>query len=447
MEWLANIPYVGGPTLTILAFVVVMGVVVSIHEYGHYIVGRWCGIHAEVFSLGFGKVLWSRTDRRGTKWQVSAVPLGGYVKFLGDRDAASSGASEAMLGMDEYDRNRSFPAASVWRRALTVLAGPVANFILSLVIFTGLVIWQGVATERPTVGEMQPLPYENPLQSGDVILAINGQMVENYGDLSTIINDIQAVGDAGNIDMRVLRGQDELTLSVPYFYIPLVSSVTPLSPAFKAGIKPGDVIMAANGEAVNSFEELRRAVEASPERAIDLTVWRNSEMLSLSMVPEMVDYPNNEGGFDQRLLIGVGGQFYFGAASETPSLFTAIEIGAGRVYSVITSSLNGLRHMIMGNISIDNLQGPIGIAQISGATAQTSAFSFISLIAVISTAIGLLNLFPIPVLDGGHLVTYVYEALRGKPPNPRFMQAVMAVGFVLILSLMLLASYNDIMRL
>ena len=445
MDWLANIPLVGGPITTILAFVILMGIVVSIHEYGHYIVGRWCGIHAEVFSLGFGPVLWARTDRRGTQWQVAAVPLGGYVKFLGDRDAASTAAAtEALADMNDYDRRRSFPAASVWRRALTVLAGPVANFILSAVIFTGLIMWQGVALERPTVGEVAPLPYENPLRTGDVITGVAGQVVNDYGDLSDIVQGIEEVGP---VQMEVLRGEDTLVFTVPYFLVPLVSGVEPLGAADKAGVKAGDVIIEADGIALNSFEDLRNVVEASEDVQVMLTIWRNGETLELSLTPERRDYPDGEDGFEERVMIGVYGRFYFTPAAETPSLFTALEYGSARVLDVMQSSINGIKHMVLGNISVKNLQGPIGIAQISGATVQTSATSFISLIAVISTAIGLLNLFPIPVLDGGHLVTYVYEAVRGRPPNPRFMQTVMAVGFALILSMMLLASYNDIMRL
>ncbi len=444
MDWLANIPYIGGPVLTIFAFVVLMGIVVAIHEYGHYIVGRWCGIHSEVFSLGFGPVIWSRVDKRGTRWQVAAIPLGGYVKFLGDRDAASSGASEALDGYNEYDRARSFPAASVWRRSLTVLAGPMANFMLSLVVFTGLVMWQGEALEQPTIGEITPLPYENPMQTGDVITAINGLSITSYSDM---IDASEGLDPASPVEMQVLRGERRMNLNVPYFFIPLVAGVEPLSAADKAGLLAGDVVLEADGVPLDSFSALRDKVEASEDAEVALTIWRGGETLTLSLTPERRDFPDGEGGFTQRVMIGVYGQYYFSPATQTPSIFTAVEYAGGRVYGVMASSLSGLKHMILGNISVKNLQGPIGIAQISGATAQASFTSFISLIAVISTAIGLLNLFPIPVLDGGHLVSYVYEALRGKPPNPKFMQTVMAVGFALILSLMLLASYNDIMRL
>ena len=444
MDWLANIPLIGGPITTVLAFVVLMGIVVAIHEYGHYIVGRWCGIHAEVFSLGFGPVIWSRPDKRGTLWQVAMVPIGGYVKFLGDRDAASTAASEAMAGMSEYDRHHSFPAASVWRRSLTVLAGPMANFLLSFVIFSALIMWRGIAVDTPTIGEITPLPYENPMQTDDVITGLNGEPVTNYQELSDIVANIEG---SDPIDMQVKRGESTLNFTVPYFYIPLVSSVAPLGAADKAGVKAGDVILAADGVSLNSFSDLRAVVEAAEDKQVMLTLWRGGETLEVSLSPERQDYPDGEGGFEERVLIGVYGRFYFDPAAETPSILAAMELGAMRVWGVIDSSINGIKHMVMGNISVKNLQGPIGIAQISGATVQTSAVSFISLIAVISTAIGLLNLFPIPVLDGGHLVTYVYEAVRGRPPNPRFMQTVMAVGFALILSMMLLATYNDIMRL
>ena len=447
MDLLASIPLIGSPVVTIIAFIVLMGIVVTIHEYGHYIVGRWVGIHAEVFSLGFGPTLWSRVDKRGTKWQVAAVPLGGYVKFLGDRDAASTAASDDLQDMNDYDRRRSFPAAAIWRRFLTVLAGPVFNFILSAILFTALTLWQGQAIEHPTVGELAPLPYENPMQSGDIILAINDTQVTDYQTLFEAISLLQESGDLGDVNMIVERDGQPFALEVPYLYLPLVSAVTPLSPAYKAGISIGDVITAVNGVDIRSFDELRTAVEASADQEIALTVWRAGETLELLLTPEVMDYPNSEGGFDQRVLIGVGGGFYFVPATETPSVLTALEIGTSQVYTVMESSLNGLKHIILGNISVKNLQGPIGIAQISSAAVQTGTFDFIFLIGVISTAIGLLNLFPIPVLDGGHLVTYVYEALRGKPPNPKFLQTIMAVGMVLLLSMMLLASYNDIMRL
>ena len=184
MDAIASIPFFGGFLSTVLPFVVVLGIVVFVHEYGHYIVARWCGIKSDVFSIGFGPVIWARRDRQGTLWQVAALPLGGYVKFKGDSDGASRSDPEALKRMSRAERAASFHGASVGRRMLTVLAGPVFNFILTIAIFAGMALWQGVATDRPTVGEIEALPgVEQPLQPGDVLLAVGGTEVASFEDL------------------------------------------------------------------------------------------------------------------------------------------------------------------------------------------------------------------------------------------------------------------------
>lgn len=195
MDLIASIPFFGGFLSTVLPFVVVLGIVVAVHEYGHYIVGRWCGIHAEVFSMGFGPVIWSRRDRRGTLWQLAALPLGGYVKFLGDSDGASRADPGALAELSPAERARSFHGASVGRRMLTVLAGPAANFLLTAVIFTGLSMWQGVPTERPTIGTIADLPgVEQPLRAGDVVLAVNGRDIDAFSDLYKIADEMPEPG-------------------------------------------------------------------------------------------------------------------------------------------------------------------------------------------------------------------------------------------------------------
>ncbi len=448
MDWLANIPLIGSPLVTLVAFVLLIGIIVAIHEYGHYIVGRWVGIHAEVFSLGFGPVLWSRVDKRGTTWQVAAVPLGGYVKFLGDRDVASTGASEAMDNMSDYDRRRSFPAAKIWRRFLTVLAGPVFNFILSLLIFAGLAMWMGLPSDRPTIGEIIPLPYENEMQKGDVVTSINGIQISTYEELYSTLAEISLGTDYSPMELDVLRGESLLTINAPYPATPYISNVMPFTPAYNAGIKMGDVIIAVDGQEISSFNQLKTLVTASEHQSVSLKIWRNGTEVNLSMTPEFMDTPDGQGGFEPALLIGVNLGYYFEQErNKTPSPLYALQFGAERVWDVIHGSYSSFKHMVLGNLSVKNLQGPIGIARMSGIVIEVSWFDFIALIAMISTGIGFLNLLPIPVLDGGHLVTYVYEALRGKPPNPIFMQIAMVIGMVLLLSMMLLASYNDIMRL
>jgi regulator of sigma E protease len=445
MDAIASIPLIGGFLSTVLPFIVVLGIVIAVHEFGHYIVARWCGIRSEVFSIGFGPVLWSRRDRRGTLWQVAALPLGGYVKFLGDSDGSSRADPDRLSRMSPAERSASFHGASVGRRMLTVLAGPFANFILTVVVFTGVVLWQGVPTERPVVGEIGVLPgVEQPLLPGDVLLAVDGTPVE---DFAGFYRAVVALPAPGPMSVTVERAGDKLDLVVPYAFPPMVSGVEPLSPASRAGLQRGDVILTADGEALGSFEDLRRIVLASGDRTIPLEVSRDGAEIVLDITPRERDAEDGEGGFERRVMIGVGGAPLYQPATETPAPWTAVGLGTARMFGVITGSLNGMKHILLGSLGADNLQGPLGIAQISGETASQGFVSFVMLIGVISTAIGLLNLFPIPVLDGGHFMAFLIEAIRGRPPSQAVMQIAMSIGLGLILLLMVFATYNDIMRL
>ena len=445
MEFVAQIPVFGGFLSTIIAFVGVLGVVVFVHEYGHYIVGRWTGIHSETFSLGFGPVIWSRVDKRGTKWQLAAVPLGGYVKFVGDRNAASGTAADNLEQFSAAEIARSFPAARLRSRALTVAAGPIANFLLASLIFTGLVLWQGVSTNTPTVGKLIEIPDTSyDLRVGDEILEIEGQAVVDFGD---VIEITLAMDPPGDMEVLVLRDGDKQIVRSPYFLIPVVHGVEPLSAASLAGLAPGDVIVEAAGQKLDIFKDLQDIVAISRDTEIMLKVWRDGEYLDLPITPTLREYPDGDGGFSERVMIGVYGAFAFLPATETPTPWRAVYIGASQTVSVIETSLNGIKHMFLGNLSPSNLQGPIGIAQVSKETANQGIISFVSLIAIISTGIGMLNLFPIPMLDGGHLVFYVIEAVRGQPLAQKTIQAFMSIGVAMVLLLMVFATYNDLMRL
>jgi regulator of sigma E protease len=436
------LPAFGNFGFTLLAFVAALSIIVAIHEYGHYIVGRWSGIHAEVFSIGFGPVLFTRTDRHGTRWQMAALPFGGYVKFLGDANAASAGADGAVLdALDAQERRRSMPGAPLWARAATVAAGPIFNFIFSIVIFAAIVLVNGQSAEEARVGTPAVLPPEIvSLQAGDLITAIDGQPVEALSDVYEIA---RAYPPAPTLTYDIIRDGTPQQVEAAFPLLPIVGSVAPQSAAIAAGIAEGDVILSIDGAPIYGFSQLREAVEASEGAELQLGVWRAGEVLEMGLSPRSTDIPT-EDGFETRWLIGITGGLIFEPETVPVSLWEAATFGVSQTGFIIESSLSGLSHIITGAISSCNLQGPIGIAETSGAAASQGLDNFIWFIAVLSTAVGLLNLFPIPVLDGGHLIFHAYEAVTGKPPSDKVLKVFMSIGLTLLLSLMLFALTNDI---
>ncbi len=441
------LPQFGGLIWTLVAFVVALSVIVAIHEYGHYIVGRWTGIKADVFSLGFGPVLWSRPDKHGTVWQIAALPFGGYVKFAGDANAASGKDEAAMAAVadDPEAARHTMHGAPLWARTLTVAAGPVFNFALSILIFFSVAMTAGVASDPLTVGQMRGLPdAPQGLQAGDVIAGINGAALPSTEDQEAYGAFIEDVPVEEVLAYDVIRDGRALTVDGPYLLPPLVNQVIPQSAASDAGLKAGDVITAIDGQPVFAFQQLKTAVEASDGTALALTVWRGGESLEFTMTPKSTDEPQPDGTFVKNMRIGIAGGMAFEPATDTPGVGQALSGSVANTYRIITGSLSGLKQMIIGNISTCNLSGPVGIAQTSGAMASQGAQSFIYFIAVLSTAVGLLNLFPIPALDGGHLVFYAYEAVTGKPPSDGALRILMTIGLSLVLMLMVFALGNDL---
>ncbi|NUB43381.1 RIP metalloprotease RseP [Fertoebacter nigrum] len=443
MDILGLIPSFGGLVWTVLAFVVALSIIVAVHEYGHYIVGRWTGIHAEVFSLGFGPVIWSRVDRRGTRWQLAALPFGGFVKFLGDADAASGKDTVAMAGMTPHQARNTMHGAPLWARASTVAAGPVFNFILSILVFAGFFMINGIATDLPVVGQMKDVPHQGQtLLPGDQILSVAGQ---DTPDLAALVAKAGDLPPAPAVAYRVLRDGAEVTFDGPFPFPPVADGVQAMSAAQDVGMMPGDVVLSVDGTAIHAFEQLRDAVGASGGKPLLLNIWRpGGTTYEAALVPRRMDIPLPEGGFETRWLIGLSGGLVFQPETRTPGPFEAVGDGAAQTLRIAQTSLSGLWHMITGAISSCNLQGPIGIAETSGAAASAGAASFIWFIAMLSTAVGLMNLFPVPVLDGGHLVFHAYEAVSGKPPSDRALQVLMTTGLALLLTLMVFALTNDI---
>jgi regulator of sigma E protease len=446
VDILTFLPQFGSVFMTILAFIVALSVIVAVHEYGHYIVGRWSGIKAEVFSLGFGPVLFSRVDRHGTRWQVAALPFGGYVKFLGDSDAASGKDGSAIADLPPERLRQTMHGAPLWARTATVAAGPVFNFILSILVFAAVMMSGGKTADPLTVGELKPLPFEGvTLQPGDEILSVAGTSLPDIENGEVYDEFLDTLPMRALLEYEVRRADDRVTAQGPHLLPPLVGSLSPQSAAFDAGLKAGDVITAVNDRPVVAFSELKEIVEGSNGAPLALTMWRpESGPYETTLTPRRVDEPQPEGGFKTEWRIGVAGAMAFEPATEALGPVEALGAAVTQTGDIIRSSLSGLYHMVTGAISSCNMSGPIGIAEVSGAMASQGAQSFIWFIAVLSTAVGLLNLFPVPVLDGGHLVFYAYEAVAGRPPSDRALRVLMTVGLTLILSLMLFAVFNDL---
>jgi regulator of sigma E protease len=447
VDILATVLGTGGFVWTLAFFILAIGIIVFVHEYGHYIVGRWSGIHAEVFSLGFGPVLFNRTDRRGTQWQIAAIPLGGYVKFKGDSDAASGKDAAAIAGLSANEKRHTMHGAPLWARSATVAAGPIFNFILALVVYWGLILWTGVATERPVIGTVATLPGAvQPLAPGDQVLALNGVETPDLESYLVAARDLPA---AASVDYRILRDGSEQMVTAAHPMPPLVASVQLKSAAIAAGLAEGDVILAANGQPVTAFGQLPPIVEGLAGAPVPLTIWRadgsdKGTVFDITITPNRRDLPKAEGGFETRWLIGLTGGLLFEPELRRPGLFEALGLAVENAWFAGVTSLSGLWNVVTGTISSCNISGPIGMAQVMGQAATQGLEYYITMLAVMSLGIGLINLFPIPVLDGGHLVFHAYEAVFRRPPPDGALKVLMTMGLIIVLGFMAYALTNDV---
>jgi regulator of sigma E protease len=422
-------------------FVIALSIIVAIHEYGHYIVGRWCGIHAEVFSLGFGPVLTSRTDKRGTKWQIAAIPFGGYVKFLGDADA-SSVRSDGGAGLSPEERRHTMAGAPLWARAATVAAGPVANFILTFLVLAAMLLTLGIADGEPTVGRVTPTPWTgDTLKGGDKILALNGMATPDYTSFTAVIGTLPRAATA---EWKVLRDGAEVTFTGPHPQPALVGDVTVKSAAVDAGLQSGDVITRAGGRDILTFTDLQDVVFSSDGKPVPITVWRAGATFDLTITPRPRDLPLPEGGFERRWQMGLQSGLIFDPATRRAGAWETLTGAASAMWGMTTTTFAGLGAMIVGSISTCNMSGVIGMAETMGDAAKAGPETFFTMIAVLSLGIGILNLLPIPVLDGGHLVFHAYEAVLGRPPSDRALKVLMTLGLTLLLGLMAFALLQDL---
>ena len=362
--------------LMVPAFLLVISLIVFIHEMGHYLVGRWSGIRIMAFSFGFGPELAGFTDKHGTRWKISAIPLGGYVRFYGDADAASTPDFEALDELPPEERARTFTGAALWKRAATVAAGPLANFILAIVILSGIFMAYG-----------------------------------------------KFVAD------------------------PVVAQVNKDSAAAAAGIIPGDLLVSIDGNPIVTFDDVQRYVSIRPSVPMTLTVKRAGEAVNIPITPKLTEIKDRFGNKIELGIIGIvvdknGGNLR--VVSFTP--LEAVAEAFRETGHIVTGTFRYIGNIFAGRMKADQLGGPIAVAQAAGQVATLGIIALLHLAAVLSISIGLLNLMPVPVLDGGHLMFYAIEALRGKPVGETAQGVLFRVGMFLVLSLMVFVTWNDITR-
>lgn len=378
MEALSQIGHFGSGTLGyLIPFLFVLTTVVFFHEMGHFLVARWCGVKVKAFSIGFGPELIGFNDRRGTRWKISAIPLGGYVKFLGDEDVASTPDRATIEAMTPEERKDSFFGKAVWQRAAIVAAGPIANFILSIVIFAG-------------------------------IFTIYGR------EITTAQVDKVVVGSA----------------------------------AEKAGFQSGDLILEIGGSKIESFNDLQRIVSTSADLPLTVLIERGGTHMTLQATPERREITDRFGNVHRVGQLGLSRDASpANVKVEHFSPPAAILQGVKETWFVVDQTFAYIGGIFAGRESTDELGGPIRVAQVSGQVATLGFVALINLAAILSVSIGLLNLFPVPMLDGGHLLFYAIEAIRGRPLSARAQDIGFRIGLAAVVMLMIFTTWNDIIHL
>lgn len=441
---------------TILAFLVVIFVLVIVHEYGHYLAARLSGVKVLKFSVGFGKPLFvKRMGRDNTEWTLSALPLGGYVKMLDEREG----------DVDAAEAHRAFNRATVWRRIAIVAAGPTANFLLAIVVFWAMFI-HGIPAIKPIIGEPgQGTPAAMAgLRDGDEVVRIDGNDVRTFGDLRLALVEAAAKeskpllelanGERRELDLSSLPGDylegDGRVLGIqPYMppLAPVIGRLEPGSVAEKAGLKPGDRILAVDGRTITYWDEFSRFVRLRPGQEVELQLESGQERRVLRLTPASLSENGKPIG-----RVGVGPEidpalFEDLRIEERYSPVQALAQAAEKTWDTSIFSLKMLGRMVLGQVSWRNLSGPVSIADYAGQSAQQGWLSFIGFLAIISIGLGVINLLPIPLLDGGHLMYYFVEVFRGRPVSERIMELGARIGMAIIGAMIFLALYNDMLRL
>ncbi len=446
---------------TVVAFIVALGVLIVVHEYGHYLVARLCGVKVLRFSVGFGRPLFTwRRGRDQTEWVIAAIPFGGYVKMLDEREAPVAPA----------DLGRAFNRQSVGARLLIVVAGPLFNFLFAIVVYAGLYM-HGVPEARPVLAEPPPatLARAAGFRGGDLVRAVDGQEVATWQELRWRV--LQGALQRQRLNVEVINERDQissLVLDLGAFpaaevesdaleriglglfrpkLAPVLGQVVAGSAAERAGLAAGDRVTHAEGRTLATWDDLVQAVRRRPQQPLRLGIERAGVSMQVEVTPDAV----SENG------VRIG---RIGAAPEIPASHAArilVQVRHGplaslthaikKTWDISVFSLKMLGMMLLGEVSWKNLSGPVTIADFAGQSAQLGWIPYLTFLALISISLGVLNLLPIPPLDGGHLMFYLLEAVKGSPASERAMDVGQRVGIALLLTLMAFAFYNDLTRL
>jgi regulator of sigma E protease len=371
LQWLIDLA-VG----TVLPFVVVLTVVVFVHEMGHFLVARWNGVRVEAFSVGFGKELLGYTDSKGTRWKLAPIPLGGYVRFLGDRNASSQADPEALEAMSPHEREGAFEDAALWRRALIVVAGPMANFIFAILVYTAIFM----------------------------------------------VTD----------DVRIQ---------------PVIGTVAEGSAAEAAGIQPGDHVLAIDGEPIETFRDMQSVTILADDTPLTFRIERYGSEIEIVATPRMTEATDRFGNSYRRAIVGI-------SPDPNPENLDRVQLGLigafdkalERTWMIFTGTVNFIKELMLGKQDARDLRGPIGIAEITGQVATLGMLDLVFLVGFLSISIGMMNLLPVPMLDGGHLAFYAVEAVRGRAMSAKNQERAYKVGLTFVLLLMIFVTTNDIIR-
>lgn len=448
----------------IVPFIVLLGILVFVHEFGHFIVARMLGVKVVAFSIGFGKKLWSKTDGKGTNWQIAAIPLGGYCQFLGDADASSSTVDKTLSELSDEEKKGAFALQKTWKKILIVVAGPLFNYLFAALLFIGIFWLYGKMVYPPVVGEVMAgsAAEKAGIAAGDTIVSVDGKEVTDFMDLS---NEIQL---AKNMPVKILVERKQTVELQPEICdvcgkdskmkiigistqeqteqnsgVLQIENVLPDSPAQKAGLQKGDILLSADEQSLGKFTDLQQYVASHQNEMIKLKYSRRI-LLNVYLQETALD---EDASMPRRQMLGV---------KSVPELTVAEEYGFGKAftaglketYDITAVTLRGVWQMVTGTRSGEDVGGIIRIAELSGDVSKHGGLlGFFYFMALISVNLGLINLFPIPVLDGGNLVIFLIELCIGRELKPNIKDYIFKFGILIVLALMVYATWNDIIHL